>query len=366
MSRRAYDVSEAQLLFAEAPEGVCKVCGANLWIRWHDTRFVHRLDGVYQLVTQPRSCPAGCPGQIYRPPVDIRFVLPKATYGTDVVVEVGERHLRGGASLRAIGRDLNARGVPVTQRHTCELFRSYVALTKLARGDDEQVRQRLLAQGGLLLMADGVQFDDASPVLYLIWDALSGQPLFGERRTFKGKDDLASLLERVKALNVPILGVVSDKEKGLLPAIKEVFPDAPHQVCQNHFLKNCAAGMASDLKALGSSVEHRAEEVRKIASRLHQGGANSVEWEVGAPIAGANDSVEPAAATAQAGPISEDELAAELCAMTRHAARAAGRAPLEPPELVRHERLELVRAAVQDAARKGGAHTRSSSASTRR
>jgi hypothetical protein len=47
-------------------------------------------------------------------------------------------------------------------------------------------------------MADGVQFDDNSPVLYLVWDALSGLPLFGERRTFKGCDDLVPLLEECR------------------------------------------------------------------------------------------------------------------------------------------------------------------------
>lgn len=359
MVRRTYDVSEAKLLYTDTPERVCEVCEANLWIRWHEARFVHRLDGVYQIVTRVRRCPANCPGQVFRPPVDIRFALPKATYGTDVVIEVGERHLRGGTSLRAIGRDLNARGVPVTQRHVCELFRSYVALTKLARGDEEEVRQRLLKQGGVVVMADGVQYDDASPVLYLVWDAISGLPLYGERRTFKGKDDLVPLLERVKRLGVPILGVVSDKEKGLLPAIREVFPDVPHQVCQNHFLKNCAAGMSADLTALGKSVEIRAEEVRKIASGLHKRGVASAEWEVG-------PQPDSKPASADADPLTEEQLAAELCAMTRHAARAAGHAPLAPPEQVRHERLEQVRAVVKDAARKGGARTRSSSASTPR
>jgi hypothetical protein len=238
-------------------------------------------------------------------------------------------------------------------------------------------------------MADGVHYDDTSPVLYLVWDALSGEPLFGERKSFKGKDDLVPLLERVKALDVPILGIVSDKEKGLFPAVLEVFPDVPYQVCQNHFMKNCAAGMSDDLAALTTSVSERAESIQKIASRLHRKGVNSVEWELGsspeqdggdedaghadacsessAPTAPPVTEVAPTtAASAPTPTLSEEQLAAELCAMAKHAARASGRAPLKPPELVRHESLDRVRAIVQTAAAKRGAHTPSSRRSTRR
>lgn len=381
--RRSYDVSDARVIYVEATERSCEACHANLWIRWHEPKFVHRLDGVYHLNRQIKKCPVdGCAGaaRAYRPPEDVRFALPRATYGTDVVIEIGERYLRGGTSLREISADLNERGVPVDQRHVGRLFRAYVALTKLARGGDERLRQRLLAQGGILLMADGVQYDNTSPVLYLVWDALSGEPLFGERKTFKGKDDLVPLLERVKALEVPIRGIVSDKEKGLLPAIVEVFPGVPHQLCQTHFLKNCAAGMSSSLTSLGASINRRAEKVQRIASRLHERGVNSVEWETDSARAAEPEAVEnpstkttlPAtsvvggdAVDASTAALSEEQLAAELCAMARHASRATGRAPLNPPEHVRHQRLEEVRAVVQDATRKKGAHTQSSSASTR-
>ena len=368
MVGRSYDVSEAVVVYAESPARVCEACGANLWIRWHEPRFVQRLDAVYQVVRQVKGCPAGCGSKRkYRPYADVRFVLPRMTYGTDVVMEVGERQLRGGTSLRAIGRDLNERGVPVEQSQVGELFRSYLALTKLARGDDRALRARLLEQGGVILSADGVQYDDTSPVLYLVWDVLSGQPLFGERKTFKGTDDLVPLFERVKALDVPVLGIVSDKEKGLFPAVLKVFPDVPYQVCQNHFLKNCAECMSGDLADLKASVSDRAEKVQRVASRLHKAGANSEEWELGssprreeAPIEVVTKDEEEVAV------LTEAKVAAEFSAMAKHAARASGRAPLRPPELVRDEGLERVRAAVHAAAAKGGAHTRTSSSSKRR
>jgi hypothetical protein len=162
------------------------------------------------------------------------------------------------------------------------------------------------------------------------------------------------MLERVKAMGVPIIGFVSDKEKGLLPAAQAVFPEVPHQLCQFHFLKNCALAMKDDLTALGESVERRATVVQRIAKRLHDKGCDSLENK--APCA---PLPHPPPADVVP-PITEEELTAELCAMARHAGKASGRAPLNPPELVRHERLEAVRTTAAEAMKKKGATTRSS------
>lgn len=340
--RRTFPIELARSLYVPAPEENCRLCGRGLIICEHRIRFVQRIDDVYRVVRQPKWCQAqDCAGfhKTYLPPVDLRFALPKMTFGTDVILELGERHLSHRIALSEIGRDFTDRGVLMSQRTTCNLLRAYIALTKAARGDDERLRDRLRSQGGIVLMADGVQFDNNSPVLYLVWDAISGEPLFGERKPFRGADDLVPLLERVKTMDVPVIAAVSDKEKGLLPAIAQVFPDVPHQLCQLHFLKNCALGMESDLHDLSASVTIRAERVQKIAKRLHDKGFDSIENAV-------------AAGTTVAEPLSEEHLVAELCSMARHASRASGRAPLNPPEFVRHNELENVRAAVQQAKKK--------------
>ena len=51
---------------------------------------------------QIKLCPV-CKGRSYRPPVDVRFVLPRATYGTDVVVEIGEQQVDADADDRTKG-----------------------------------------------------------------------------------------------------------------------------------------------------------------------------------------------------------------------------------------------------------------------
>lgn len=324
----------------------CEACGHPLPICQVLSRRVQALDGQFLLVRRDRQCRRqDCTGS--RPVVyavrDLRPVLPRRIYGTEVTLYVGERHLREGVALAQITRDLNARGVPLDQRHTGRVFRDFLALAALARGDDAAVQARLRAQGGIVLMVDGVQFDESSPVLYLAWDARSGTPLFGERKMYRGEADLVPLLERVKNMEVPVIGVVTDKEKGLVPAVTHVFPEAPYQFCHTHFLRNCAKPLQADLTAVQASVRRRAEAVREIAKQLACDGAGA---------ATASASLDPSPPSAGSSAQTETALAAEVCDLVRGNSRVSGKAPLDPAEMKRHDRLESIRALVDEAGKK--------------
>jgi hypothetical protein len=199
-------------------------------------------------------------------------------------------------------------------------------------------------------------------VLYLAWDALSGTPLFGERKPFRSVDDLKPLLERVREMQVPVIGIVTDKEKGLVPAVSAVFPDVPYQFCHTHFLKNCAKPLQSDLHQLGASVARRADRVRDIEKNLPAPATSPLAVEASpamkdaaaanmAPTTCAPPSAPSGKPTART-PLTEEELAREICDLVRANSRVSGKAPLDPPELARHERLNEVRALVNDALKK--------------
>ena len=53
-----------------------------------------------------------------------------------------------------------------------------------------------------------------------------------------------AFLKPLSQLDWPILAVLSDKQRGLLPAVSTVLPDARHSFCQAHYLKNLAEPMA--------------------------------------------------------------------------------------------------------------------------
>lgn len=370
--KRPVGTKPAREIIITAAETRCVECGEALKVCQHRERWIERLDGYLHVTRRDKKCPIPeCPGavRIFHPPEDLRLALPYRSYGLDVTLAVGERHLRG-ESLGSVQRDLNTRGILIDQRHTGRVFRDFLALTSIALGDDASRREKLRAQGGIVLMCDGVQFDDSAPVTYLAWDAISGTPLFGERKSFRSEEDLRPILERVNAMDVPVVAIVSDKEKGLVPAVEAVFPDAPYQFCQTHFLKNCAKPLQDDLSALGASVTRRATRVHKIAKRLHEAEpadseAPSVESCSASESKSARESC-VAIPEPTAPPMSNAELAKDLCELVRQNARMSGKAPLDPPELKRHERLETLREFLAEDARKKGARRRSSKRLRRR
>lgn len=320
-----------------APEVVCPACGHDAVISQWRGRHIERLTGLHLLAMRDRRCPVlTCPGRatIFRPTEEHQFALKKDVYGLDVMFEIAERRLQDDLSFEEITRRLNARGIPISLKTTCETFKRFVALTSCCAGESEEVRQKLRDQGGTVVMIDGVQFDDRSPVLYLVVDTISRTPLFAERHAVRSAEGLKPLLLRLKAMKVPILAFVTDMEKGLVPAIRAVFPDVPHQFCQLHFLKRCSAGLDKLLTGLGAEVDRAAEKIRSIRRDLEKS--------------------PPALTTDEA---FDRKLADDLLLSAHAATKRAGRAPSKPTALFRNDELVAVAKAVDEvAALRGGAH----------
>lgn len=314
-----------------APEAPCPVCGHRAVISQWRGRQVERLNGHHILAMRDRRCPVRtCPGRatIFRPTEEHRFALKKDVYGLDVMFEIAERRLQDDLSFEEITRRLNARGVPISLKTTCESFKRFVALTSACAGESEEVRTKLRAQGGMVVMIDGVQFDDRSPVLYMVVDTVSRTPLFAQRHPVRSAKALKPLLERLNAMDVPIKAFVTDMEKGLVPAIRAVFPQVPHQFCQLHFLKRCAAGLDKPLAGLGAEIDRAAEKVRRLRRDLRK--------------------VPKVAATPEE--TFDRQLADDLLRSAHAATKRVGRAPSNPTALVRHEHLAAVAEAAKEVA----------------
>jgi hypothetical protein len=134
--RRPFDSSDATHVHVVAAAEVCPFCGGRLWRCQQRERFVRRLDGVYFLIRHDKTCfREGCEGHdyLFRPLEDLTFVPPAANFGLDVILEIGERHLRDGMSFARIGKSLRRRGVPISERHVGRLFRVYTQCWVLSR-----------------------------------------------------------------------------------------------------------------------------------------------------------------------------------------------------------------------------------------
>jgi hypothetical protein len=234
-----------------APQGLCPVCEANLPIKQHRKRTVHGLDELLLLTLRDTGCDnPGCPRADlrYRPFQESTLALSSHQYGLDVVCAIGKMRFQDHFSFPRIFAELRQRGIPLCLMTVQYLFRDYLSLIACqAARTDGALRSRLQEQGAILPIIDGLQFGNGDPVLYLIFDALSKQLLFGKEFLARSSDDLAPFIAQLKELHLPLLGVVSDKEKALVPAIAKALPGVPHQYCQLHFIKNAAKPLEDDL-----------------------------------------------------------------------------------------------------------------------
>jgi hypothetical protein len=248
---------------------------------------------------------------------------------------------RDDASFPRIHERLVDKGVPISPMAVQYQFRNYLALCSCQAGvEDPKLVEALRRQGVIVPVIDGVQFGEGDPVLYLIIDAISKRPLFGKELFCRAADDLVPFVRQLNEIGVPILAVVSDKEKGLVPAIEEALPGTPHQLCQLHYVGNAAKPMEDDLKALGAEIRDTERNLRSYERNLIRHKARAERKDE---------------------PVEEDlGVSLELCRAARAEARRHARAPFDPPAIRRHEGLERVAEATTEAQRKKGGLGRTS------
>lgn len=323
-----------------APEQQCRECNRNLWVTQWRPRKLWTLNGLIVLKMIDKRCPdKKCPGRktIHRHPGAMTFAVPNDSLGIDVLLRIGDWRLNDHLSFAAIHRKLLALNIQIGERTVSKAFLRFLTLLRGIDGESPAARQQLQSNG-IVLLVDGVQFDDISPILYVAIDVRSQTVLFAERHDARSADALEVLLQRVKQLNVPVHGIVTDKESGLVPAIQRVFPDVPHQYCQLHFINRCAQPLARPLAELNGELEVVGQHVRKLRRELAKL----------PPSLDADD-------------VAERELAEGLLQAAHAATKVSGRAPFDPPALKRHERLQAVQeiastAASQRSRKKGGGH----------
>src|SRR3954468_20298942 len=104
-----------------------------------------------------------------------------------------------------------------------------------------RLRRATVAAGRVVLAIDGLQPDVGHEVLWVLRDVLSGEVLLARSLLSSTRDDLAKLIGEVKdALEVPIVGVVSDGQDSIRKAVKQALDGVPHHLCHFHYLREAA------------------------------------------------------------------------------------------------------------------------------
>src|SRR5215217_1800917 len=164
--RRPEAASELRL---EPMDDHCPICEGKLWVAYHNARTVATLSGLVRLKLVVRRCVhRDC--ELYhqrrRPEQEGAFALPQGEFGLDVIALVGALRHAHHRSVPEIHRELLGRGVSVSERTVTNLLDRYEELMALRLTDRDRLKEKLLAQGRVVLALDGLQPDVGHEVLW--------------------------------------------------------------------------------------------------------------------------------------------------------------------------------------------------------
>ena len=249
----------AKRVILESEFEACVHCGEELVLSgtYHMRKYVQTLEGPVFLAGKSKRCPnPDCvyEGVHYHASGALRYSLPFSTYGLDVLAYIGWQHDQEHKQLAEIQRQLNQRGIVVSERTVGRLYRQFLAL--LGGSMQEKVVSQLQAsaseRGGVVWAIDALQPEGHGTLLYVLYEALSGTPVSAMQASYPTAEVLQTWLEPYQALSLPVLATLSDGEDRIIAALKGSWPDAPHQRCQSHMLGNLAeAVLKEDTKLRG-------------------------------------------------------------------------------------------------------------------
>jgi len=222
----------------------CPACGTPMRLRYDNGRTLVTRAGPVRLRLKIRRCERhDCARhhRPYRPEAEGAMALPGHEFGLDVIVWVGRLRHREHRSVPEIHKRLREQGVAIAERSVTNLLDRYDELLATSLSDSARLRQRLAAQGRVILALDGLQPDVGHEVLWVIRDCLSGEVLLARSLLSGTAGDLAPLLREVaSAVGVPVAGVISAGQTAIRRAVAQALPGVPHQLCQFHFLREAA------------------------------------------------------------------------------------------------------------------------------
>ncbi len=322
-------------------EHECPVCQRTLRQAMTLTRrTVITLNGVIKLIHAGYRCPdAQCEGhrRTYRSLEADALALPGMTYGLDIVLLVGRLHLREHQTVDEIHQELLERleplGVRISRREILYLFEAYCSLlraTSMVKDDQEWLAQ-VEKNGGIIVAVDGIQPEKGNETVYLVRDALTGRVLAAENVMSSETAVMKALLSPVAALDVKVLGTITDAQESELMAVEQLWPEVPHQVCQFHALRDASKpAFEADRKVKTAMRKQLQRKVKVVHQQLSR------------------DIPKAAAAEAEQMSVLADYATGVLCALNRD-----GTAPFDFAAVQASEDLDEVAQSLERLAKKG-------------
>jgi hypothetical protein len=170
---------------------------------------------------------------------ELRSLTPyRCTYGYDVLVYVGYALFIRSRSEQEIIKELKEKNISISDREIGFLGKKFITYLALAhRESRERLKEEMAMRGGYILHLDGTCEGD-SPHLFTGLDGIAELVLDNIKLPSEKADLLIPFFRQIKEQYGDPIALVHDMGKGIMSAIKKVFPDKPDFICHFHFLRD--------------------------------------------------------------------------------------------------------------------------------
>jgi len=227
---------------------VCPGCNGSMKVTYvSGMKTVQTMTGVLGIAHRPKHCAdvACVRHQVVCKSSQWQQVAPcHCTYGYDVLAYIGWQRQSGGQSFQAIHEDVQRR-VQISESQVRHLYHErYLPLLACHERQHRAALTVVAEQAGLILSLDGLAPEGGEPQLWVVRELQTGLTLRSGWLSQQDQGTFERFLQPIHDLKLAVAGIISDKQRGLVPAIAVVFPQAKHSFCQMHYLQNAAAPVA--------------------------------------------------------------------------------------------------------------------------
>ena len=187
------------------------------------------------------------------------------TYGYDVIAQIGWQRQSHYKQFEQIHADL-VTNLQISESHVRHLYyQRYLPLLACHERAHLDELQAVAGATGLILTLDGLAPEGGEPQLWIVRELQTGLTVRSGWLSAQSQAAFEHFLQPIADLNLHVTAVMSDKQRGLLPAIASVFTEALHALCQMHYLKNAAEPVAAADETMKVSLR---KTVRKAVGDL--------------------------------------------------------------------------------------------------
>ncbi|RYZ39996.1 MAG: hypothetical protein EOO71_17830 [Myxococcaceae bacterium] len=216
----------------------CAACGGPTPADYRARRNVVTLNGVVALKVQVRVCHQdGCPLRLkaIRAEEEGLWVLPEHEFGLDVIALIGALRHQEQRSVPSIHAALRARDVPISERSVTNLLDRYDELLALRLSDCPRLQAVTQKLGRVVLSMSALRPEVGTQVLWVARECLSSEVLAAWSLPDACAEELVPRFQELsRALDVPVVAVVSDGQGPVVRAVTAALPGVAHQLRPSH------------------------------------------------------------------------------------------------------------------------------------